>query len=913
MPKQHLNSTMDSRGMAAADAVDVFDDLLSMRRDPTRWLILCGVLLIVAIAIATAFIVGNFRQRAMENSERELENTVLLLARHFDQQLNDFELVQNDLIAQIGQAGITSPADFKSFMSTADMQRSLQVKISGSSDTAPINVYDNEGTLISTSQAWPAPAVNIADRAYFKTLQAGSAATPRQVETVHSRISNTLVNIFARRFTAPNGVFLGVTTRGFAPAKFESFFSSVALGSDAAISVYYSGTMLARHPHADGMIGRRFATAPRFLKILETSDHYTSRLISPIDGQDRLIAARVLSHFPITVCATMTVTAALADWYQQTKYFICAAGLSIVVIAVLLFLIVRQVSRQHQLSQRHLALKEQRLDTAVNNLSQGLTLFDASERLVVYNQRYIEMYGLSPDIIKVGSSFRDVMAHRMEVRSQQGDVEETRSRILANIAQGKVVVARTQTGRSVQITHRPVVGGGWVTTHEDITERKHSEDRIEYLAHYDALTSLPNRVLFRERIGYELEEMGRGEQIAILYIDLDEFKSINDSLGHPVGDELLKAVGLRLRDCIRETDLVARLGGDEFAVVRTGVKRPADVTDLVSRIYQAIRQPHDCLGHQLTADASIGIALAPDHGTDLDHLLKNADLAMYCAKADGRRTHRLFEPAMGARLQARRSLEMDLRQAIADGGFEIHYQPVVDFRSDEVTGCEALLRWRHPRRGMISPCEFIPVAEDSGLINQLGEWVLATACAEAAGWPAHVRLAVNVSPVQFRSPTLALTVASALAASGLDASRLELEITEAVLIHDDETALAILHQLRALGVRIALDDFGTGYSSLSYLQRFPFDKIKIDRCFVNDIALPGGSSSIVQAVVNIAAARDMTTTAEGVETEQQKQLLRGLGCTEMQGFLFSPAKPAGEIEQLFRARYGQWETARRSA
>jgi diguanylate cyclase (GGDEF)-like protein len=416
-------------------------------------------------------------------------------------------------------------------------------------------------------------------------------------------------------------------------------------------------------------------------------------------------------------------------------------------------------------------------------------------------------------------------------------------------------------------------------------------------------------VLFRERIGHALEEMGRGEQIAILYIDLDEFKSINDSLGHPVGDELLKAVGSRLRDCIRETDLVARLGGDEFAIVRTGVKQLADVTDLVARIYQAIRQPHDCHGHLLTADASIGIALAPEHGTDLDHLLKSADLAMYCAKSDGRRTHRLFDPAMGVRLQARRSLEMDLRQAMADGGFEIHYQPVVDLRSDEVTGCEALLRWRHPERGMISPAEFIPVAEDTGLIGQLGEWVLATACAEAAGWPAQVRLAVNVSPVQFKSATLALTVTSALAASGLDASRLELEITEAVLIHDDETALAILHQLREIGVRIALDDFGTGYSSLSYLQRFPFDKIKIDRCFVNDIALPGGSSSIVQAVVNIAAARDMTTTAEGVETEQQKQLLRALGCTEMQGFLFSPAKPAVEIRKLLRARNGQRSVA----
>jgi predicted signal transduction protein with EAL and GGDEF domain len=300
----------------------------------------------------------------------------------------------------------------------------------------------------------------------------------------------------------------------------------------------------------------------------------------------------------------------------------------------------------------------------------------------------------------------------------------------------------------------------------------------------------------------------------------------------------------------------------------------------------------------VTTDASMGIALAPDHGVDLDQILKNADLAMYAAKAAGRRTYRFFEPDMDAQVQARRILEVDLRQAISDGALEVYYQPCVSLKDNSITGCEALLRWRHSERGMISPAEFIPIAEETGLINALGEWVLAAACAEAVKWPDETRVAVNVSPIQFRSGTLALNIVAALAASGLPASRLELEITEAVLIRDDEAALEILHQLRAIGVRIALDDFGTGYSSLSYLQRFPFDKIKIDRCFVNDIAEPDGSSCIVQAVVNIAAARRMTTTAEGVETAQQQQLLRALGCAEMQGYLFSPAKPAVAIRQL---------------
>jgi predicted signal transduction protein with EAL and GGDEF domain len=318
-------------------------------------------------------------------------------------------------------------------------------------------------------------------------------------------------------------------------------------------------------------------------------------------------------------------------------------------------------------------------------------------------------------------------------------------------------------------------------------------------------------------------------------------------------------------------------------------------------MYAAIRAPHDCLGHLISTDASIGIALSPQDGTDLDQLLKNADLAMYDAKADGRRTYRFFEPGMDARVKARHQLELDLRHAIVTGEFEVWYQPVVNLQNDAVTGCEALLRWRHPERGMIAPGEFIPIAEDAGLINELGEWVLRTACAEAARWPGTITLAVNVSPVQLKNPNLALKVIGALAACGLAANRLEVEITEAVLIRDDDTALAILHQLREVGVRIALDDFGTGYSSLSYLQRFPFDKIKIDRCFVNDVAQPGGSASIVEAVVNIATARHMTTTAEGVETEEQKELLRALGCTHMQGYLFSAARPAAEIRQLLKA------------
>ena len=555
-------------------------------------------------------------------------------------------------------------------------------------------------------------------------------------------------------------------------------------------------------------------------------------------------------------------------------------------------------------SQRLEVLERQRLETAVNNIPQSLLLYDAEERIVVCNQRYLDMYGLSAEVVKPGCSFRDLIAHRRETGSFKGDIEEYCSGIVRNVRLGKPTrtIVESADGRSIQILNQPLAGGGWMATMEDITERKRADARIAHMAHYDALTDLPNRVLFREQLGDGLRSIEAGKQLAVFYIDIDEFKRINDSLGHSVGDELLKAVAGRLRGCLAETDFVARLGGDEFAIIQTGVERPADTMELIARIYQAIREPFECIGHLLTTDASIGVALAPQDSSDLDQLLKNADLAMYEAKADGRRTYRFFEPGMDARVVALRTLELDLRQAIADGGFEIHYQPLVNLSDNRVTGCEALLRWRHPQRGMISPAEFIPVAEETGMINALGEWVLTTACAEAASWPDDIRISVNVSPVQFRSQAFALKVALALAASGLAAHRLELEITEAVLIRDDEAALAMLHELRKLGVRIALDDFGTGYSSLSYLQRFPFDKIKIDRCFIKDVADAGGSASIVQAVVNIAAARQMTTTAEGVETEQQLDMLRKLGCTEMQGYLFSPALPAAEIRRLLPSR-----------
>lgn len=550
-----------------------------------------------------------------------------------------------------------------------------------------------------------------------------------------------------------------------------------------------------------------------------------------------------------------------------------------------------------------LALAEQnrRFDAALNNMPHGLCMFDGETRLILCNAAYRRLYDLPEPLTRPGTPLQDILDHRIATGSAPVDWVDYRDIVVESALRGGDLVNRhvlLEDGRTIQITHSPIAEGGYVASHEDVTEiLAAAADR--HLARHDPLTGLPNRVLLRERLDRALARSKRKSPLSVLCVDLDRFKAVNDTLGHPIGDELLRAVAGRLSACVREGDTVARLGGDEFVVLLPGVQGREQAEELAQRLIETIGTAFEIQGHRITIGTSIGLAMAPDDGDHAETLLANADLALYRAKAQGRATACFFEPGMDARAEARRKLEQDLREAVQTEKFELHYQPEVDTRTGAIVGFEALLRWNHPDQGMVSAAEFIALAEETGLIAPLDEWVIGRACADATLWPETVRVAVNLSPAQLRSRTLIDTVAGALAASGLAPQRLELEVSESVLRSDGDRALATLHQLRDLGVRIAMDDFGAGYSSLGCLRMFAFDKIKIDPSFIAGMAQVGPCAAIVKAVADLGANLGVVTTAEGVETAGQLVHLRQQGCDAAQGYLLGRATPASGIPALF--------------
>ncbi len=538
------------------------------------------------------------------------------------------------------------------------------------------------------------------------------------------------------------------------------------------------------------------------------------------------------------------------------------------------------------------------LRDALERLPHGMCAFDPHDVLVLANAHYRQIWGLPPEVVRPGTRFREIMdatpgretaASRARPQPAPG-TEGTRWREW-----------QLDDGRFIEIVVSRRADGSCVALHEDVTEQRQSQERITFLARHDLLTGLPNRNVLREELERALSATRRGETVALLCLDLDRFKPVNDTYGHGTGDSLLKQVAQRLRECVRETDVVARVGGDEFAVVQRGAAPPEGAARVAARIVEVLNQPFDVDGHVVHIGASVGIALAPGDGTDGETLMRHADMALYQAKSDGRAQMRFFEAGMNERIDARRGLENDIRQALADRQFELAYQPRFDLRDGRLVGVEALLRWHHPQRGNVPPSDLIPLAEETALIVPIGQWVLEQACQDAQAWPMHLTVAVNVSPVQFARGAVVRDVNRALAQTGLPARRLELEITESAIFKDPAAALAALHELRGSGVRIALDDFGTGYSSLSHLRSFPFDHLKIDRSFVRDVVDREDLRAIVRSVTTLAEGLGMQTTAEGVETAEQLDAVRALGCSAVQGYHLGRPMPAAQIGRLIDA------------
>lgn len=575
-----------------------------------------------------------------------------------------------------------------------------------------------------------------------------------------------------------------------------------------------------------------------------------------------------------------------------------------------------EIARTEVVQKRKMELERQniRLDAAVNNISQGLCMMDAKGRLVICNEPYARIYNLPDHLIRPGATLEDILGHLFDQGMEAGGTREEyiawRHEVIARREYGKNV--HELAGRTIMMQHHPMKDGGWVSTHEDITEQRQNEARIQHLARHDALTDLPNRIEFLEQMAKAEASLSRGEMAAVLYIDLDHFKAVNDTLGHAVGDEVIKQASARLWGTTRETDVLARLGGDEFALLMRPIDSHESAARVADRIIKSISAPMTINGQRIEIGASVGIAVGPSDGVKTDTLVKNADLALYKAKAEGRSTYHFFESGMDAELQQRRSIEAGLRLALSRNELRLVFQPLLGLEENRVTCVEALLRWDHEGR-TISPVEFIPIAEETGLIVPIGEWVLREACRTAATWPGDVRVAVNLSSIQFKNRELVGLVRTALAEAKLPATRLELEITESLLLAENETTLKALHELRGMGVRISMDDFGTGYSSLSYLRSFPFDKIKIDRSFMRDLTDRKDSQAIMQAVIGLGKSLGMTTTTEGVETEEQLKLVRAQGATEIQGFLFSPPLPPAALANLLHSDHAKLLTGSKKA
>jgi len=881
-------------------------------RNNFRILRLVAFGLITLSVLAVGLTIWGLRTDAIREADNDTGNIAAVLSEQLAQSIQSVDIVLTDIRDRTEAQSASAQDEFDQEIRSYDFNRLLTERLDRLSQAGFIALIDKDGQVATTTQRWPTPKMDVADRDYFQHFKNTNDSGIFISNLLTSRVSGERTIFISKRIRTANNDFLGVVLIGLRLSYFENIYNSITpLRNQSFVLLHPDGTILIRYPDTIDRANRKMPEgSPWYQLVAAGGGHYRSP--GYFDGVPRLVAVQPLHEYPLVINVAGSEAAALANWYRRATLIGIGTILALICSMFLLRLLSEQfhrlVSSEAALAEREISLAEKtwelqsanaHIDAALQNMSQGLCMFDANGRLVLCNERYIRMYNLSADVIKPGCTLLEMLEYRKDCGSVMADPAEydLKLRMAARNREKLNFTVELQDGRVIEVVNQPIADGGWVATHEEITERKRSEAKIAHLAHHDALTGLPNRAAFNECFATTLERAkGLGEQFALACLDLDRFKHVNDLFGHAVGDALLCEVARRLKAAVGSAFL-ARIGGDEFTVIVTGTQVLDATARLAERIVTALGDAILLDGRKLTANACVGVAVYPNDASDGEKLICNADAALYRAKAEGPGSYRFFEPEMDRQLRDNREIQHDLTSALEKGEFHLAYQPeaLID---GTITGFEALVRWQHPTRGPIPPSTFIPLAEDGGSIIPLGEWILRAACREAASWKSEVLLAVNLSPAQFRHGDLPGLVHTVLLETGLSPSRLELEITESVLIDDFGRAQTVLRRLKTLGVKIVMDDFGTGYSSLSYLQSFPFDKIKVDRSFVSDLDTNNNNAAIVRAVITLAQSLNLPVLAEGVETEAQRLILSQEGCDQIQGYLIGKPLPIQHYDAI---------------
>lgn len=874
-----------------------------------RRFVAIGVALILAIVAADGLAIRMDRDASIAAYTTAMSNLTRGMSAQTAHTLAAIDALLVDIPKALAVGELDAPDQIKARLRSRAASELLTDGRKQMQGLGSLALYDAQGRIANSSgDGSSAAAPDVAAEDFFRHFSSGADSGPFVGAPARDAENGGWTAIVARRLSDAHGDFAGVVAAQLSLGALEGFYRLAMPPLRTVTLMREDGVVILRYPHQFDRTGEKaLGLASRRPGPSGCATYYGPDLL---DDAPVVAGICVTRNMPFVIETSGTEAEVLAGWLQRRVWFALAGVLGSLGVVALLRLFAGQV---HRLEAAKLLLADKniqaetarrQLDIALTNIVQGVSFFDGDQRLIVANRRYREIYGLPPEATDPGTSLAAIVDHCYAAIENLNCTAREHCRTIEAIAragQRQRYVVEMKDGRTVSVDQQPLAGGGWVATHEDITERRRAEQDIAFLARHDALTGLANRSLLMERIDEARIGVARGGRFAILFLDLDRFKTVNDTLGHAAGDEVLRQVAARLGNLAREGSTIARLGGDEFVILQTGVSTPDDAAKLARRVIRALSIPYAIGGQQVVVGVSVGVDVSGEATYSTDALLRNADMALYMAKAEGRGAFRFFEPEMDARMRGRHALERDLRHAIAGDQFELHYQPIVDSESGRVCAFEALLRWRHPVRGLVGPAEFIPAAEESGVIVPIGEWVIAQACRQAAAWPEHVRIAINLSPAQFRAANLVPAIEEALATTGLRADRLELEITESVLLQSNERNLAILHRMKKLGVGIAMDDFGVGYSSINYLRLFPFDKLKIDRLFVMDLARREEAVYFVRAIVGLCANLGIRTTAEGVETQEQLAVLLDEGCSEIQGYLFGRPAPAETVSALIDA------------